>query len=111
MKLSATISEITNTDKAWPRVTWEQRSLELTAEAVRLTNPFTIYDDDEACASYIRSTAERELYRQAPVHGLTVSTGGWQVVFIAGDTANTFSAWPSLTPYSVIRYVSTTEKL
>ena len=94
------------TAKAWPRVTWDQRSLELTAQAVRLTNPYTVYDDDEACASYIRNTAERELYRIGASHGLMTSTGGWQVVFVAGDEPNSFSAWPSLTPYSIIRYAS-----
>lgn len=95
-----------NTGRTWPRVTWDQRSLELTAEAVRLTNPSTVYEDDDACASYIRSAAERELYMQGPAHGLMVSTGGWQVVFVAGDEPNAYTAWPSLTPYSVIRFVT-----
>jgi len=93
-----------HTDKPWPRVTWDQPSLELTARAVRLTNPFTVYESDEACESYIRGQSERELYRLAPERGTLVSTGGWQVVFIATDRPNEYSAFPSLTPYSVIRF-------
>jgi hypothetical protein len=96
---------MTHTDRPWPRVRWDQRSLELTAQAVRLTNPYVVYDSDESCESIIRGMAERELYRLGHVeHGTLVSTGGWQVVFVAGDRPNEFSAWPSLTPYSVIRY-------
>jgi hypothetical protein len=92
------------TDRPWPRVTWDQPTLDLVAKAVRRINPTVHHETDESAASYIRGTAERELYRLAPDHGTMISTGGWQVTFIAGDRPHEFSAWPALTPYTVLKF-------
>ena len=92
------------TDRPWPRVTWDLPTLERVAQAVRLINPHVVYDSDDSAASYIRSTAERELYRLNPEHGTLIATGGWEVVFVAGDTPGHFTAWPSVTAYCVLRF-------
>tara|TARA_R110000868_G_scaffold28778_1_gene107467 strand:+ start:260 stop:490 length:231 start_codon:yes stop_codon:yes gene_type:complete len=68
------------------------------------------HDSDESAADFIRGTAERELYRGNPQHGWMISTGGWQVCFIAGDRPNEFSAWPSLCPYSVLLFAGFSAK-
>ena len=93
-----------NTERPWPRVTWDQPSLDYVAQAVRLINPHVVYESDESAAFYIRSTAERTLYQLNPEHGTLVSTGAWQVVFVAGDRPHEFTAWPSVTGYSTLRY-------
>jgi hypothetical protein len=93
------------TEQPWPRVAWDQPTLDMVAQAVRITNPTVHHDSDESAASYIRGTAERQLYRLGnPEHGTMVSTGGWQVCFIATDTPGQYSGWASLTPYSVLRF-------
>lgn len=99
-----TLEATADTERPWPRVTWDVPSLQQVAQAVRAINPHVVYASDDSAASYIRNTAERELYRLNPVHGTMISTGAWQVVFVATDRPNYFTAWPSLTPYSVLRF-------
>jgi len=95
-------------DKAWPRVTWDRPSLEHVAQAVRLMGLPTVYGSDEDAADYIRSESERMLYRaNQPEHGMCCGTGGWQVVFVAGDTPGQYSAWPSVTGYTAMRFART----
>lgn len=91
-------------EREWPRVTWDQPSLDYVAKAVRRVNPTVVHDSDESAASYIRGTAERALYHLNPEHGTMISTGGWQVTFIAGDTPNHYTAWPALMGYTVCKF-------
>ena len=91
-------------ERPWPRVTWDAPSLEYTAKAVRLVNPHVVHENDESAADWIRCQSERELYRLNPEHGTLISTGGWQVVFVAGDRPNEFTAWPSVTGYTALRF-------
>jgi hypothetical protein len=92
-------------DLPWPRVAWDQPTLDMVAQAVRRINPTVHHDSDESAASYIRSMSERQLFRLGnPEHGTMISTGGWQVTFIAGDTPHHYSAWPALTPYTVLKF-------
>lgn len=92
------------TDRPWPRVTWDQPSLEYTAQAIRKINPHVVYESDEAAESWIRNHAETMLYRLDPEHGTLVGTGAWQVVFVATDRPNEYTAWPSVTGYSALRF-------
>ena len=92
--------------KEWPRVTWDQPTLAMVAQAVRQINPSVVHDSDESAESWIKGQAERELYRIGGEHGLMVSTGGWQVTFIKGDHPFRYTAWPSLSPYTVLRYAA-----
>jgi hypothetical protein len=92
-------------DKPWPRVTWDKTSLEHVAQAVRMMNPHVVYSNDESAADYIRSESERTLYRaNQPEGGMMCGCGGWQVCFTAGDTPGQYSAWPSVTGYTALRY-------
>jgi hypothetical protein len=64
--------------RPWPRVKWDAYDLEKLSEALLVMNPSGFRDADSQ-SSYIRSLAERELYRfQRPID---VATGGWQVCF------------------------------
>jgi hypothetical protein len=92
-----------STANPWPAVSWNHHDLTDTAAAVRFLNPAVVHDTDDSCASYIRSVAERSLYRDGldGTHWLC-STGGWCVVFHKhGDTWN---AHPHVTPFTAARY-------
>ena len=98
-------------DKPWPRVQWDQDELVRTARAVRLMGLPTVFGNDEDGADYIRSTSETMLYREdQPVHGLSCSSGGWQVVFVAGDTPGHYRAWPSVAAYSAMRFAEAEQR-
>ena len=97
--------EIYDTARPWPNVTWDRYDLAKVAAAVRLINPTVVHASDESAADYIRSVAERELYRINPEHGTLVSTGGWQVVFVKnGGAEHSFTAWPSVTGYTALKF-------
>ena len=64
--------------RPWPRVKWDSYDLDNLSAALLVMNPSGFRDADSQ-ASYIRSLAERELYRcQRPID---ISTGGWCVCF------------------------------
>jgi hypothetical protein len=90
----------------WPRVTWDQPTLAMVARAVRQINPHVVYESDDSAESCIRGMAEMELYRSGGEHGLMICTGGWQVTFIKGDRPFQYTAWPSLSPYTVLRFAA-----
>ena len=100
----------TTTERPWPRVTWDEPSLQHVAQAVRLVNPHVVHQNDESAADWIRGQSERELYRLNPEHGTMISTGGWQVVFVATDRPHEYSAWPSVTGYTALRFAKEVTK-
>lgn len=80
----STAQTATTTGKPWPRVKWNARDLQWTAEALQVMNP-NGFRNAESLASYIRNLSESELYRNDGP--MDISTGGWTVSFFrAWDT-------------------------